>query len=335
MTLKQGALRRAALVLLAALLCACERVPVLDGAQARVDAARERNDGPAVWRAVDEDSVLYLFGTAHLLPAHVQWDRPDMREAFADSGTVFFEADHSGADGLAAERLAAELGLRRDGRRLSDDLDDYQAKLLEAASHNGQIPLEGLDAMQPWLASEYLTASAARAGGLSPDLSPDEALKSRARASGKAIVYLETPSDQVRSVAQLPEPVQLAVLTDTLERFDTMPQVLERIAEHWAVGDVATLETLLVAPLADAPDGYVDAVLGARNGLWADRLDGFMQGSGTGFAAVGVSHLLGEDSLVSELKDRGYVVTRYFSFMGEDVITPTIAKIPETPGREE
>ena len=327
---------RALLFFLAALLVGCDGgVPVLDGAQAKVEAARERNDGPALWRAVDDDSTLYLFGTVHLLPRGVQWDREDAREAFVEAGTVFFEADNTGAPAIAAERLVSERGLRRDGRRLTDELDSYQAKLLEAVSNNGNIPLETLDSMQPWLAAEYLTVQAATNAGLSVDASPEAALGSRARGGGKAVRYLETPSDQILSVAELPREVQLAVLTDTMERFDDMPRMLRRVAEHWAVGDVPTLEALLVEPLADAPDGYAEAVLGARNERWADALDRFMQGSGTGFAAVGVSHLIGEDSLVQDLKDRGYVVTRYFSFMGEDVITPTIAKIPDTPGADD
>jgi uncharacterized protein YbaP (TraB family) len=312
-------------------LAACGEAPVLSGAQSKVDDARARNDAPAIWRAVDEDSTLYLFGTVHLLPRGVIWNKADQREAFGRAGTVFFEADNSGLEAVRAEKLTSELGLRRDGRRLTDDLDNYQAKLLEAVANNGDIPLASLDAMQPWLATEYLTLSAALSAGLSADMSPDEALKSRARGAGKAIIYLETPTDQIRSVADLSLDTQLAILTDTMEQFDAMPAMLDRVARHWAVGDVPTLEQALVEPLADAPPDYVEAVLGARNEAWAEQLDRFMQGSGVGFAAVGVSHLIGEDNLVQDLKDRGYVVTRYFAFMGEDVITPTIAEIPDTP----
>ena len=314
---------------------ACSEVPVLGGAQAKVEAARERNDAPAIWRAIDEDSTLYLFGTMHLLPDGIDWDKPDARDAFAQSGTVFFEADHTGVNAVRAERLTAELGLRRDGRRLTDELNDYQAKLLEAVSNNGDIPLASLDAMQPWLASEYLTISAASAGGLSPDRSPDEALKSRARGGGKAVVYLETPTEQLRSVADLPKAVQLSVLTDTMENFDAMPAMLARVARDWAEGDVEALEADLIAPLADAPEGYREAVLVRRNAAWADQFDAFMEGSGTGFAAIGVSHLLGEDSVVDQLKARGITVTRYFAFMGEDVIVPTEAKLPPVPGADE
>ena len=41
----------------------------------RVDAARERNDGPAIWTVKDHDSTLYLFGTVHLLPPDITWLR--------------------------------------------------------------------------------------------------------------------------------------------------------------------------------------------------------------------------------------------------------------------
>ena len=304
---------------------------MLDGAQAKVEDARARNDAPPIWRAIDADSTLYLFGTVHLLPPGLDWQKDDMADAFAEAGTVFFEADSRGPEGLKAEALATQLGLRRDGLRLTDSLDDYQAKLLEAVSNNGSIPLASLDAMQPWLAAEYLTLSAAGSAGLSADLAADEALVSRARRSGKALVYLETAEDQLRSVAELPDETQLALLTDTMERFDAMPAMLDRVARDWAVGDVPALEDTLVAPLEAAPEGYVDAVLRARNEDFADTLSRFMEGSGTGFAAIGVSHLIGPDSLVSELKARGYTVTRYFAFQGEDVITPTIARLPDVP----
>ncbi|MGB3457161.1 MAG: TraB/GumN family protein [Litorimonas sp.] len=314
-----------------ALLAACERVPVTDGAIAKVEEARARNDGPPIWRVQDEDSTLYLYGTVHLLPSGLDWQRDDMRDTFAEAGTVFFEADHSGPEGLRAQALATQRGLRRDGRRLTEFLDGYQSKLLEAVANNGQLELAALDSMQPWLASEYLTLAAASAAGLSPDLSADEALKSRARRSGKNLVFLETAEAQVNQMADLPRDTQLELLTDTMERFDTTGQTLADVAASWAVGDVEALEAALIAPLEAAPEGYAAAVLLDRNARWADRLDTFMAGSGTGFAAVGVSHLLGEGSLQDALEDKGHTVGRYLAFLGEDVIKPANLDLPDVP----
>ncbi len=315
----------------AVLLSACERVPVTDGAIAKVEEARARNDGPPIWRVQDEDSTLYLYGTVHLLPGGLDWQRDDMRDVFAEAGTVFFEADHTGPEGLRAQALATQRGLRRDGRRLTEFLDSYQSKLLEAVANNGQLELAALDSMQPWLASEYLTLAAAGLAGLSADLSADEALKSRARRSGKNLVFFETAEAQVNQMADLPSDVQLELLTDTMERFDTTGQTLAGMADLWARGDVDGLTDTLVTPLEKAPDGYVDTVLLERNEAWADRLDAFMDGSGTGFVAVGVSHLLGEGSLQDALEERGYDVRRYLAFLGEDVIKPANLDLPDVP----
>ncbi|MEL6686900.1 MAG: TraB/GumN family protein [Pseudomonadota bacterium] len=319
------------LVISFSLLSACERVPVTDGAVRKVEEARARNDGPPMWRVQDEDSTLYLYGTVHLLPGRLDWQRDDMREAFAQAGTVFFEADHSGADGVQAQALATQRGLRRDGRRLTEILDSYQAKLLEAVANNGDIALEALDSMQPWLASEYLTLSAAESAGLSADISADEALKSRARQSGKNLIFFETATAQVNQMADLPQDTQLALLTDTMERFDLIGDTLSQIAQDWAVGDVDALERQLIDPLANAPEGYAETVLTQRNDAWAEELDEFLQGSGTGFVAIGISHLLGENSLQDALEDRGYDVKRYLAFLGEDVIRPVNLDLPDVP----
>ncbi|MFB9372750.1 TraB/GumN family protein [Algimonas porphyrae] len=317
------------------ILMACDQVPITDGAARKVSEARERNDAPAIWRLQDEDSTLYLFGTVHLLPDDLNWQRDDMREAFAASGTVFFEADNEGAAALRAQALATRLGLRTDGRRLTDTLDNYQSNLLEAVANNGALDLAALDAMQPWLAGEFLTLSAAQGEGLSANLSADEALKSRAARSGKNVVYFETPEDQIRQIADLPETVQLELLTNTMERFDDMGPGLRRIAEDWAVGDVAALERDLTTPLATAPAGYREAIFLDRHERWADRLDRFMQGSGTGFVAVGTSHLVGDGSLIDALEARGYDVARHLAFLGEDVIRPANLDLPNVPTGQE
>lgn len=326
---------RAGLIAAMLIITGCDQVPVGDAVIRKVEAAKARNDGPAIWRVSDEDSTLYLYGTVHLLPSDLSWQRDDMREAFADAGTVFFEADHTGAPGLRAEALATREGLRRDGQRLTDTLDNYQANLLEAVANNGRIDLAALDAMQPWLATELITLSAARAAGLSSDLSADEALKSRADRMGKNVVYFETAEDQVRQVSELPEAVQIAVLTNAMERFDEMAPRLGEIAQRWAAGDIERLQALVSANPDDVLEGYLEAVLLDRNERWGDRLIRFLEGRGTGFAAIGAAHLLGENSLIDVLEDEGYDVQRYLAFLGDDVIKPVNPTLPDVPGADE
>jgi len=288
----------------------------------KVSAARERNDGPAIWVAKDYDSTVYLFGTVHLLPDELSWQKDDMRAAFAEAGTVFFEIDTGREAQIDALVLTTSLGMRQDGRRLSDGLDSYQLKLLEAAAHNGKLSLARLDGMKPWLASEFLTVEAAAQAGLSPELSADEALKSRAARSGKNIRYFETMEDQIKAVAEQPDFVQMTLLTETLEGFNTLGDDLQQITQAWAAGrtDFLTREVVM-AMKTKSPELY-KSLMTERNVRWTRQITRFMEDSGTGFVAVGTGHLLGDDSLIEQLREQGYDVSRYYAFQGQDVINP-------------
>ncbi|MEP3892671.1 MAG: TraB/GumN family protein [Litorimonas sp.] len=298
-----------------------------DSVSSRVQDARMRNDGPAIWVAKDFDSTLYIFGTVHLLPDDLVWQREDMRQAFDDSGTIFFEVDTGPAGQVDATVLTTRLGLRNDGRRLSDQLDNYQLNLMEAAANNGKLTIAALDGMRPWLAAEYLTFAAAQNAGLSADLSADEALKSRAARNGKNVLFLESLETQLRASADLPEEIQIDILTETMENFNTLGQSATEIADQWSVGGTDFLTENLVLPMKSRAPEVFNSLLRDRNRDWAPQLSRFMEDSGTGFVAVGTAHLLGEESLLSELQKQGYLVQRYYAFKGEPVIDTVDAKI--------
>ena len=302
-----------------------------DSVSDRVRDARARNDGPAIWVAKDFDSTLYLYGTVHLLPDDLVWQREDMRQTFDEAGTIFFEVDTSPKGQVDATVLTTRLGLRDDGQRLSDQLDNYQRNLMEAAANNGNLTIAALDGMQPWLAAEYLTFAAAQNAGLSAELSADQALKSRAARSGKNVVFLESLETQIRASADLPDYIQLDILTETMERFNSLGEDATEVAEQWSVGGTDFLTEKLINPMRSRAPEVFNSLLRDRNRAWSTTLSRFMEDSGTGFVAVGTAHLLGEDSLLSSLREQGYSVQRHYAFKGDAVIDTVDATIVRTP----
>lgn len=298
-----------------------------ENVEQRVLEAKNRNDAPPIWVVKDVDSTLYLFGTVHLLPADLSWQKEDMRDVFRSAGTVFFEIDTRPAAQLEASIVLSERGFYTDGQLLSERLDDYQLKLLTAATNNGALSFDRVDSMKPWLASEFLILGAAASAGLDPDVSADAALKSMAQTQRKNILYLDSAENQMRRSDTQADFVQMNVLNDTLTRFNDIGDTLDQTIKAWVSGDVQTLEREIIASMQiRSPDMYA-ALFSDPNQEWGLQLTRFMEGSGTGFAAIGVGHLLGEDSLQNYLKEQGYTVHRYFAFQGENVIRP----IFETP----
>ncbi len=310
-------LTTAGISLLTLLLASCDQGGTVDG---KISDARARNDGPAIWYIKDHDSTLYLFGTVHLLSEDFDWIRSDLESVFREAGTIFFEIDTGPSQQIEAAVLTQNLGFRSDGLRLSGELDSYQLKLLDAAANNGGLPVAALDNMEPWLASEFLTVAAAANAGLSPELSADEALKSRAAAQGKNIVYLDTMEGQITRAAKQPDFVQIKLLNDTLEGFNTLGSDLIKVAEAWSVGQTNYLTRELIEETQKRSPDIYQSLFDDVNREWVKPLTRFMEDSGTGFGAIGIGHLLGEDSLQELMRDQGYEVGRYYAFKGENVI---------------
>ena len=305
---------RLVLFILTLFLAACT---ASEGALEKVDEARARNDGPAIWVVSDENSTLYLYGTVHLIPIGMDWQREDLWDAFDRAGSVWFEVPNDDRARDISDQLTRIKGYQPPGQRLSKDWDQYETKLLEIASVSGDIPLPVLDTLQPWLAGDLITLAAAQQAGLSADLSADEALRSRARRSSKYVRYLDRIQDQIALSADLPQDEQTENLLRTLERYNKIGPELNAIAKEWVEGDVSGLNTRLSQAVTGENR---ERLFTARNERWVDEFATWMEGSGTGFAAVGVGHLVGEDSLITLLREAGFEVKRHYAFQGRNVI---------------
>jgi uncharacterized protein YbaP (TraB family) len=76
-----------------------------------------------------------------------------------------------------------------------------------------------------------------------------------------------------------------------------------RMRAAYDSGDVDTMTALLVLPRT------AEAMLYARNRAWLPKLRTYLSQDGA-FVAVGLGHLLGEQSLPALLAKAGYVVER-------------------------
>jgi len=298
-----------ALVLLFAVgaLTGCGQGPSVD---ARVEEARNRTEGPALWKVSDHNSTLYLYGTVHLLPDDTDWQRMDMQIAFDEVGTVFFEIPDNNQAALDASTMQRTHGRYTSGLRLSDHLGSLNQKLLFAAAHNADIPAAALDNFKPWLVTDMLMIAAAEKAGLKAENSADTVLRAKAKAAQKSIKTLDTMSTYIEAVALQPDYVQMQALEDTIANFDTLSSDIERVNAAWLIGDINSLETDLILPAKQRSPELYKALFSERNKKWARTLDVFLQGDGSGMAVVGIGHLVGTDGLPDQMIELGYDVER-------------------------
>lgn len=292
------ALKAGFLALLAAALAACAPPP-----------PATRGPEPALWRVADADSEIWLYGTVHVLPPYVRWRGPRLEAAFAAADEFVTETDMSPAGEQAVAELAGRYGALGEGQSLSALLPDEAAReRLRRAARGVGVNLEALERQRPWLAALQLSYLYAIRQGHLPEAGVESVLGADARAQGKRIDFLETPEQQVRVLADLPPQEELRFLLLTLQDIEQDGAALSAMDAAWVRGETDTLAELLDAQWQAAGPVIHEAVVLKRNRAWADDIAHRLEGSGASFIAVGAAHLVGEDSVVALLRQRGILV---------------------------
>ncbi len=291
------------LLLAAALALTPAAAPPQDAAPAPAPVAAALPDAdPALWVVRDEDTIVYLFGTFHLLDGR-PWFNDEIKTAFDASGELVVEVRLP--ENLAeVQPLIRRYAIDPNGRTLSSRLTLAQNAALNRVLAESGVPAGALDGFEPWFMSMTLATIAGQRAGASAANGPETVLSQAARQRGVPIGELEGIEQQLQLLDGLPEEQQLAQLRDALDDIANLEQSLAPMLAAWSTGDVDALVAILNAELGDDPALY-RVLFSNRNAAWAGWIQERMHRPGTVFIAVGAGHLAGRDSVQDYLAERG------------------------------
>ncbi len=270
---------------------------------------------PGIWTVSDEDSTVYIFGTVHILPPELDWQSDAVSAALADAETVYFEADVLSAEAQARmQSLIPQLGLNPPGTTLSSLISDEAKGHMATIAGRLGVPPETLAAqmepLQPWLASVTLAVLQIQMGGYDPQSGVEAQLDAAAQEAGKQFGYFETVEEQLRFFADIPTELQVADFEVGVRQMVEEPDVLTNMVQAWAAGDLATLDELFNAAMADSSPTLYQRIIVDRNIAWIAQIEAALEGSDDALIAVGAGHLPGPQGVLALLEAEGHTVNR-------------------------
>ena len=287
--------------LTAMLLAGC--TPAAEPVATAAPPAVARTEGPALWRIADEDTVIWLFGTIHVLPPELDWRNAAIDRAIAESDQLVIEtvlSDDTRETALLLMRLGITPGLPPIAERV--DPDQYQP--LAAMIARGPYPESFLDGLESWAAALMLVGVTINDLGLSSDTGAEEALESSFEQAGKPISGLETPEQQFGYFDTLPEDVQRYFLSTVIDTPEDVRTEFDAMLDSWTHGDEAAIAHSFDDELSES-EPLRDALIVQRNRNWARWIAVRLDQPGTVFVAVGAGHLVGRDSVQVYLREVG------------------------------
>lgn len=276
--------------------------------------APRRSSGPSaeyrpVLYAVEGGSApFYLYGSLHIAPAEVVPPPAAARAAFAQSDRLLTEVLLNEETEQEAGALMMARAFFEDGSVLSDYLTPGQARRIELLAEELNLPMAGIEAMQPWAVELLFSEGSAVPPGFSAQNGLDRYFVGKANARGMELGGLETTEEQMDALSGGSIEEQLASLVATLES-DPRTAILE-LYESWRTADMEGLERIVEESMATAGASWYDRLLTERNRLWVERMEELLQDGVPTFVVVGAAHLVGNDSVQRMLEEDGYEIRR-------------------------
>jgi len=278
-----------------------------------IAVAAEKTATPAMWRAADADTEIFLLGTFHILPKDVNWRTDAFEAAYAKSEIVYFEVETDAPDSQSKTlSVLMTEGFNPDGALLSDMLEADDAENFRRIVSSLGLPFAGVDPMRPWNAFLTLSVQFIVQQGFDPGAGVDATLLAESRTKGKELRFFETIEEQLGLFTGLSPEIEKDLLVLTIRDWDNQAEGFDNLFAAWRDGDAAALDALMNDIMrAQAPEVF-DRLLTARNKNWANEIERVMNNeTGAVFIAVGAGHLVGDQSVQAMLGPRGIDFTRY------------------------
>jgi uncharacterized protein YbaP (TraB family) len=253
-----------------------------------------------LWQIADGSAKVFLFGDCGS-PTD-PW-RSDRVQAAFDACPTFWKETPDLGPGDIGQFVARGTD---HNHPLATWLTQAQRDRVRAAAHALGLGYDRIEFSQPWLAAAAFAQASAARQKLSTD--PLSVLTAAAGSDGKT-VRTEFPDAKslIDFFAAAPPAAQVQYLTytiDTVEASAADPGAWPRRETAWAAGDLSLETERVLGEMRRYPLCY-ETQTAVRNRRWPARFRAMLDGGGMTFVLVGADHLVGPESVLSQLEAAG------------------------------
>ena len=260
-----------------------------------------------LWEVETPTSRVFLLGSLHLLKSDAYPLAKEINNAYRVSSKVVFETDIGGMMDPAVQARMLSMGLYPEGQSLFQNISGDMRSALQKRMADLGLPLEQFARFKPWFLAVTLTTLELQQLGFSPAYGIDVHYYARARSDEKKIGFFEAIDYQLNLLGSMSAEDQNAFLGQTLKDLEIAAEMADDMMRYWQKGQVDKLYSLLFKSFEDYPE-IENRLLLQRNKDWVKKIETMLGGPENILIVVGAGHLVGPQSVVALLKQKGYKV---------------------------
>ena len=260
-----------------------------------------------LWEVETSTNTIFLLGSLHVLKSSAYPLAAEIDRAYAASQRLVFETDIGAMMEPAVQAKMLELGVYPEGQNLYQNISASTRQALEKKLNDLGLPAAHFSRFKPWFLAVTLTTLELQRLGFNPLYGIDLHFYNKAKSDEKELAYLESVGYQLDLLGKMSLQDQRSFLNQTLKDLEIAAQLADDMLTAWQNGDADKLFELLFKSFEDYP-GIEDRLLIRRNQDWLQKIEKILKESKITMVVVGAGHLVGPNSLIELLRQRGYRV---------------------------
>ncbi|MUH72821.1 TraB/GumN family protein [Psychrosphaera haliotis] len=262
-----------------------------------------------VWEVKKGEDVVHIGGTVHLLPI-TEYPLPSaFTDTYQAADSIVLETKLPTPDDQAGQMAMLKAMAYADGETLSQHLSEQTNESLKQYFSAVGIEFEKLNKFKPgFISSMILNIETQKAGMAGAGV--DMYFSQLANQDNKSIEYLETLDFQINMLANMGVGNEEYAIKHNLAEAEEIVPLLKKLIKAWRVGDENAINELALVQMKEQFPSSFKAMMTDRNLDWVPKIEALFNDDDQEFVLVGAAHLVGEDSVIEQLKDKGYKVTK-------------------------
>jgi len=262
----------------------------------------------SVWKVSKGNDHVYIGGTVHILPVSEFPLPQEFITAYKNTDTIVLETKLPDPNDQAFQaKMMAQVSYK-DGKKLTDVLskETYQALTEYIAGFGGDI--NRLAGFKPGFVVTMMAMMEAQRAQIAGD-GVDTYFSQLAVKDKKIPEYLESVEFQIEMLANMGKDDAESFVKLSLSQMGEFKSMFNKLLPAWRAGDAKQMAELVIKPMQEDPKS-LKALMTDRNKNWIPHIEKMFNDDDKEFVLVGVGHLVGEESVLTLLKAKGYQVAK-------------------------
>ncbi|MFQ3171295.1 MAG: hypothetical protein ACI9DG_001329 [Oleispira sp.] len=264
----------------------------------------------SLWQVSNGKNTVYLGGTFHKLTPSDYPLPKEFAQVYKKVNWLVFETNIVKLKSPEFQQKFIKAMSLATGQILADQLSPQAYSGLVDYAAKNDIDTARLQHLKPQMIGLIISLKELKKLGLTAQ-GVDDFINDKAISDGKMVTKLESIDEQINYVATMSEGDESALILQTLEDIKDLSNDITLMKDAWRSGNSQVLfETGIKPMMKDYPKVY-QSLLVERNNNWLPKIERLIRQPEEKFILVGALHLIGEDGLLQQLKNRGYQVRHY------------------------